>query len=106
VRKTDLDGDGIDELLMSSSDMHQGQLTEMAALLSFQRGRVRVIEDLGMVTIDSCASEQPGSSAKASVVSLSDGVPGQMPKMRIENYQASCRNTKRWRLISTGKMQE
>lgn len=106
VRKTDLDGDGIEELLMASSDMHQGQLTEMAALLSFQRGRVRVIEDLGMVTNDSCASELPGSSARASVVSLSDAVPGQTPKMRIENYQASCRNSKRWRLISTGKMQE
>jgi hypothetical protein len=106
VRKTDLDGDGIDELLVTSSDMHQGQLTEMAALLSFQRGRVRVIEDFGMVTIDSCASEQPGSSSRASVVSLSDAVAGQMPKVRIENYQASCRNAKRWRLISTGKMQE
>jgi len=50
VRKTDLNGDGIDELLMASGDMHQGVLTETAALLDFQNGRVRVIEDFGTVT--------------------------------------------------------
>jgi hypothetical protein len=53
VRKIDLDGDGIDELLMTSGDMSQGTLTEMAALLSFQNGRMKVIEDFGTVTLDS-----------------------------------------------------
>ena len=104
VRKTDLNGDGVDELLMTSGDTNQGTLTEMAALLDFQDGRLRVIEDFGTVTEDSCASGIRGSSSKASVLSISGVVPGKMPKLLIENYGASCRNARRWRFLSTGKM--
>ena len=105
VRKTDLNGDGLDELLMTSGDMNQGILIAMAALIDFQNGRLRVIEDFGTVTEDSCASGIPGSSSKAAVVSISDVLPGKMPRLRIDNYEASCRNAKRWRFLSTGKMQ-
>jgi hypothetical protein len=106
VRKIDLDGDGVDELLMTGGDMNQGILIEIAALLGFQNGRLRTIQDLGTVTEDACASGIPGSSSKASVISVGDAVPGKMPRLRIDNYEASCRRNKRWRFISTGKMQE
>lgn len=105
VRKTDLNGDGMEELLMASGDMHQGVVTETAALLDFQNGRVRIVEDFGTVTEDSCASLIPGSSSKASVLSISAVVPGKMPRLRIDNFEASCRKAKRWRFLSTGKMQ-
>ena len=105
VRKTDLNGDGVDELLMTAGDIHQGILTEVAALIEFRGARVHVIEDFGLVTEDSCASLMPGSSAKASVVSMSEAMPPTMPKLRIQNYEAGCRKTKRWRFISNGKMQ-
>jgi hypothetical protein len=45
LRLTDLNSDGVNELLMTSGDMNQGTLIEMAALLEFQNGRVRIIED-------------------------------------------------------------
>ncbi len=106
VRKIDLNGDGIDELVMSTSDMHQGIVNETAGLIEFKTGRLRVVEDFGMVVEDSCASEMRGSSARASVVSYSSVLPGMMPKLKIENYIANCRNTKRWRFLSSGKMQE
>lgn len=105
VRKTDLDGDGVDELLMTSGDMAQGTLIQMATLVEFKNGRRRVIEEFGTVVEDSCASGFPGSSSKASVLSMSDFAPGKMPKLRIDNYVANCRNAKRWRFLSTGKMQ-
>lgn len=104
MRKADLDGDGLDELLMASGDMHQGTITETAALVDFQNGRVRIIEDFGVVTEDSCASGIAGSSSKASVLSIGDFVLGRMPRLRIDNYEAGCRKTKRWRFVSTGKM--
>jgi hypothetical protein len=106
VRKTDLNSDGIDELLMSTADMHQGVVDEVSALLSFQNGRLRVVHDFGPVVEDECASERPGSVSKASVLYISDVVPGNMPKLSMENYQAGCGKTKRWRLISRGKMQQ
>lgn len=106
VRKTDLNSDGIDELLMTTGDMAQGTVTEMATLVSFQGGRRRVIQDFGSVVEDSCAAEMPGSTADASVLYISDVVPGNMPKITQENYTSSCRGkARRWRLVSRGKKQ-
>jgi hypothetical protein len=105
VRKTDLDGNGVDELLMISSDMAQGTITEMATLASFENGRRRVIHDFSTVVEDSCASEAPGSESKASVIYASAFAPGLKPTLTQENYVASCRKPRRWRLLSKGKMQ-
>ena len=104
VRKTDLNSDGIDELLMTTGDMSMGTVTEMATLVSFQGGRRRVIQDFGSVVEDSCAAEMPGSTSDASVLYISDVVPGNMPKITQENYTSSCRGkARRWRLVSRGK---
>ena len=105
IRKVDLDGNGIDELLMNSSYMGQGTLTEMAVLVSFENGRRRVLNDFGTVVEDSCASEMPGSDSKASVLYTSGFAPGLKPAITQENYVSSCKNPRRWRLLSRGKMQ-
>jgi hypothetical protein len=106
VRKTDLNSDGIDELLMTTGDMAMGTLTEMATFVSFQGGRRRVIQDFGSVVEDSCASEMQGATSDASVLYISDVVPGNMPKITQENYTASCRGkARRWKLVSRGKRQ-
>ncbi len=89
VRKTDLNGDGIDELLMTSGEINQGIIVEMATLLEFQNGLLRIIQDFG-----------------TSVLYTSEVVPGNMPRLRMDNYVASCRKAKRWRFLSTGKMPE
>jgi hypothetical protein len=105
VRKTDLNADGIDELLMISYYMGQGNLTEMATLVSFQNGRRSVLQEFGSVVEDSCASGFQGSNSKASVLYVPSFAPGMMPKITQDNYVASCRNAKRWRFLSTGMMQ-
>src|SRR5574338_647942 len=84
IKKTDLNSDGVDELLMTTGDMAQGTVVEMAGLLEFRNGRVRVIEDFGTVVEDSCASGMSGSSSKASVLSITDIEPGKMPKLRMD----------------------
>ena len=95
--KTDLNGDGIDELLMMGGDMGQGELVETAALLSFQNGRMRVIQDFGTVVDDSCGTGTPGSTTKAAVLTVTNAAPGQMPKIKADNYVAGCTKVKRWR---------
>jgi len=104
VRKTDLNGDGVNELLMTGGDMNQGVAFETATLLEFRNGRMRVIEDFGGVSEDSCASGLPSSGIKASVISIKAAGLGDMPKFKMDNYRANCRNPKRWRFLSTGKM--
>lgn len=105
LRKTDLNSDGVAELLMSAGDMAQGTVIEVAELVEFRNGKRRVIEDFGTVVEDSCGSGFQGATSKASVLSFSNPEPGKMPKLRIDNYVSSCKNTKRWRFLSTGKMQ-
>lgn len=95
--KTDLDKDGINELLMTGGDMNQGEVVETAALLSFQNGRMRVIQDFGVVGNDDCASLRPGSAAKAKVLYLADAAPGQMPRITVAPFAAGCGKIKRWR---------
>ncbi|HSD46134.1 MAG TPA: hypothetical protein VLB87_05905 [Pyrinomonadaceae bacterium] len=97
VLTTDLDKDGINELMMTSGDMHQGELIEMAALLSFQNGRMRVVQDFGTVVEDNCASLRPGSAAKAKVLYLANAAPGQMPRITVSHFAAGCGNVRRWR---------
>jgi len=104
VVKTDLNSDGINELLRITGDMSMGTLTEMATLVSFQNGRRNLIKDFGTVVEDSCASGFPGSASKAAVISIADVSPGQMPKIVQDNYTARCANTKRWKFLSTGQM--
>ena len=106
AKRTDLNGDGIEELLMTSGYMGQGTLTESAALVSFQGGHLNVIHDFEQVTENSCASGFPGSGAKAAVISYVVPAPGTMPKLQQDNYASSCRNVKRWKFVSTGKMPE
>lgn len=107
VRKSDLDGDGIDELLLSGGDMGQGTLIEVAALVTFQNGRQRVIQDFGTVVEDDCASARPGSTSKASVLYFgADGGLGTMPKLTQENFVSGCQSRKRWRFVSSGRMTE
>jgi hypothetical protein len=105
LRKTDFNGDGMDELLMEGGDMHQAIVVEVAALLDFRDGRLHVIEDFGMVSEDACASGIPGSGVRASVISVLPAGPGSMPKLKRSNYSSSCRNVKRWKFLSTGKME-
>ena len=95
--KTDLDFDGINEVLMTGGDMAQGELIGTAALLSFQNGRMRVIQDFGTVVDDSCATAIPGSATKASVLTVTNAAPGQMPRIRTDNYISGCSRVKRWR---------
>lgn len=97
MSKTDLNMDGIDELLLASFYMNQGEVTQTAALVSFQDGRMSVIQDFGVVAMDNCASGRPGSTTVAAVLSISNAALGQMPKIRSDKYAAGCGKVKRWR---------
>ena len=101
LRKTDLNGDGIDELLLSTGDMAQGTLIETATLYSFENAKATVIEDFGQVTEDSCASGMAGSDVKAAVITIGAATAGKMPKFKVNNYQSPCRDVKRWHVVKS-----
>jgi hypothetical protein len=99
VAKTDLDLDGVNELLMTNGDMAQGVVIEIAALLSFQNGRMRVIQNFDTVLNDDCASLRPTAARKAAMLSYANATLGQIPKIRVDYYAAGCGKARRWRAI-------
>jgi len=105
LKKTDLDSNGIDELLLLGGDMNQGILIEIAALVTVRNRRVVVVQDFKKVLEDSCASLMRGSGIEASVIFLGPARSGQMPDFQVENYRAGCGRTKRWRFMSRGVME-
>jgi hypothetical protein len=104
LRKTDLNADGVDELLLMSAGMNQGIIVEMSVLVDFKNGQMNVLEDFGQTSEDSCGSAMPGSESIAAVVSFSAGASAGMPKFRIDHYKSACRRVKTWRFKSTGKL--
>ena len=104
LKKTDLDGNGVNELLLMGGDMNQGILVETAALYEVRGKKLVNIKDFQKVFEDSCASLIRGSGVEASVIFLAPGRRGQMPALQVENYRTGCGRTKRWRLMSKGVM--
>lgn len=104
LKKTDLDANGVDELLLLGGDMNQGILIEIAALVTVRNRKVVVVQDFKTVFENSCASLMPGSAIDASVIFLGPARNGQMPAFQVENYRSGCGRTKRWRFKSKGIM--
>ena len=102
LKKTDLNLNGVDELLMFGGDMHQGIIIETAALYELQGMKLVVLQDFQKVYENSCASLATGSGIEASVIFLPQAKSGQMPAFEVENYRSGCGRTKRWRLTSKG----
>lgn len=102
LKKTDLNLNGVDELLMRGGDMNQGILVETAALHEVQGMKLAVLQDFQKVYEDSCASLISGSAIEASVIFVRPARNGQMPLFEVENYRTRCGSTKRWRLASKG----
>ncbi len=103
LKKTDLDANGVEELLLLGGDMNQGILVETAALVEVRDRKLAVVQDFQKVFEDSCASLIRGSGIDASVIFLGPRKTG-MPALQVENYRSGCGRRKRWRLISKGIM--
>jgi hypothetical protein len=107
LRTTDLNGDGVNELLLGGGDMNQGISVGVAALVELPEGKLRVIKDFGKTEENSCESGLSDSNAMASVISYTPAAKGKMPDFHIDNYRAKCLpNGKlaRWQFLSSGQM--
>ena len=109
LRTLDLNGDGVNELLLVGGDMNQGIAVDVATLVDLQGGQLHTIKDFGMTREDACASGSRGSQVRASIIRYTPSARGQMPEFHVDNYRARClRNGRlgRWRFLSSGKMPE
>jgi len=82
----DVDGDGVDEILISGCAFGQGVEECSARLLSLAGGPVRTVQDFPEVYSDTCGSTRD-SGIRASVIRFA---PGHPPEFFAEEYQAAC----------------
>ena len=107
LRTLDLNGDGVNELLLSGGDMNQGITVEVAALVELHDGKLRVIKDFEKTEENSCESGLSDSNATASVISYTPTAKGKMPVFHVDNYRAKCLPDDKlggWQFLSSGPM--
>jgi hypothetical protein len=107
LRTFDLNGDGVNELLLSGGDMNQGITVGVAALVELHDGKLRVIKDFEKTEENSCESGFSDSNAMASVISYNPAAKGKMPDFHVDNYRAKClpdSQLARWQFLSSGPM--
>ena len=102
IQISDLDQDGINELLLYGAAMGQGTSVEAATLVDFHDGKYRVIHDFGQIRYDSCGSGLKKSSMSALAVFYAPSVKGEFPEFRTDVYRANCGG--KFRYLTTGKL--
>ena len=82
----DVDGSGMEEILISACGFGQGVLECSARLLSVAGGSVKTVQDFPAVYSDMCGSSRD-SGARATLVRFD---PGRPPQFFAEDYKAPC----------------
>jgi hypothetical protein len=89
-RLSDLNQDGINELLLQGSSYHRGTLVSWAKLVDLIDGQLRVIKDFDVLEKDSCGSRD--TTAEIIVGVVRHTLPGQdtWPEFAVTYYRATC----------------
>ena len=91
IRKvSDLDGDGIQELLIEGGGTGAGGSETNARLISLSHGRFQVLKDFHEVVVDSCSQGRSEDEILAAVIIYRSKGPGVLPEFQTVNYEAKC----------------
>ena len=91
IRKvTDLDGDGLQEMLLEGGGTGTGITETNARLVSLSQGRLQVLKDFHEVSVDSCAGGGPKDSILAAVITYQPKGAGVLPEFKAVPYEAKC----------------
>ncbi|HEX8845242.1 MAG TPA: protein kinase [Pyrinomonadaceae bacterium] len=104
----DLNRDGVNELLLGYYQKQMGQIIEWAKLVQLAQGQLRIIKDFGTTYASMCEvspEKNPGTAASAIFYAMA--AAGQMPELRVDNYQAACApegTTEQWKYTPLAKL--
>jgi S1-C subfamily serine protease len=112
LQASDLNHDGINELLLGYSYTQMGEVQEWSKLVQVTQGKLRIIRDFGTTYHSTCGSEKDGDKAiDSSVIFYAPAAAAnQMPDFRVDNYRAACPAEgaeiapEQWKYASTGKL--
>jgi hypothetical protein len=104
---TDLDEDGVQELLLSGGTFHMGELQQGARLVDMAGGRLRVLLDFQQTLYDVCDNEflKDARRVEAAVIYYVPGPKGRFPDLHREDYHAACDGDERtFHLVSRTRL--
>jgi hypothetical protein len=87
ARTVDLDGDGRMELVLTGSGLAQGVVEESAEVVRLGAEGLTTVEDLGVVSVDTCLSDLPSREKRLTTVT-GCGAP---PRFSKDERTSACR---------------
>jgi hypothetical protein len=87
--RPDVDGDGVRELLVTSSEVVEGAAEETASLYSARGGDVKLVKAFPGVYVDACHGGKP-PRLEAKVLRFVAGAASKPPQFLIQAYKAPC----------------
>jgi hypothetical protein len=86
----DLNGDGINELLITGGYMQSGYIYQWGSIISFKDARLRFDKKFESLWSSTCSSMEPKPGVDAAVIYYTRGSNSAAPEFRVDNYQAKC----------------
>lgn len=89
LRLSDLDGDGINELLLSASYLNRGINLSWARLVEVKEGKLRLIRDFGVIDEDTCDSERQMRVTSGVIRAATEKGAG-WSRFKVDFYRGPC----------------
>ena len=87
---SDLDGDGKNELLVSSSNMHTGLIVSRAELVRLDDGKLVQVREFGRVLEDACPGALANPTRTAALLTYEPADDGSFPALVVTQQTAGC----------------
>ena len=112
----DVDGDGVDEVLLMHGEMEGNKGVFSLRLVSLSGGRLRVVHDFGVGYVYSLGSDSgDGRVITIPVIYYTPRGEGQTPEFEVDFYRAECNKSEgcdgfprpgAWRYLKSGRLDE
>ena len=99
----DLNGDGLEELMVAGTGMHQGYLTTSADIGTFAGGKWTQLRDLGRVYEDNCGTIKDDRKERVRVFFQTHR---DLTTLTAKEYQQPCGSGKQWKFARDVKLGE